>query len=168
MRIWKKQRTLLIVGEGAVDEAFLLHAKKLYVPRGAGLRVTIKNARGKGASHAVEWTIRQMANASYDCVAVLLDTDVDWTPTVEKRARLKKIRVMKSTPCVDAVLLRLIGESPAGDSHALKKRLAPFLNHAPTDPAQFASHFGDAVLRSGRRREAVITTLLELLNVPPD
>ena len=168
MRVWKAQRTLLIVGEGAVDEALLLHAKKLYVPRGAGLSVKIKNARGKGASHVIDWTIRQMANASYDEVAVLLDTDVDWTPAVEKRARQKKIRVMQSTPCVDAVLLRLIGQSTAGNSHALKKRLAPYLNHAPTDPAQFATHFGDAVLRAGRRHEAVIATLLELLNVPND
>lgn len=168
MRVWKAQRTLLIVGEGAVDEALLLHAKKLYISRGCGLSVKIKNAGGKGASHVINWTIRQMANADYDGVAVLLDTDVDWTPAVEKRARQKKIRVMKSKPCVDAVLLRLIGQSIAGDSHALKKRLAPYLNHAPTDPAQFATHFGDAVLRANRKKEAVIDALLELLNVPAD
>ncbi len=168
MKIWKAQRTLLIVGEGAVDEALLLYAKKLYVPRGCGLSVKIKNAGGKGASHVIDWTIRQMTNAAYDEVAVLLDTDVDWTPAVEKRARQKKIRVMKSIPSVDAVLLRLIGKSTAGDSHALKKRLNPYLNHAPTDPAQYATHFGDAVLRAGRRSEAVIATLLELLNVDDD
>ena len=168
MRVWKAQRTLLIVGEGAVEGAFLSHAKSLYVSRACGLSVKIKTAGGKGASHVINWTIRQMDNADYDGVAVLLDTDVDWTSAVEKRARQKKIRVMQSTPCVDAVLLRLIGESTTGDSRALKKRLAPYLNHAPTDPAQFATHFGDAVLRAGRRREAVIATLLELLNVPDD
>ncbi len=74
---WKAQRTLLIVGEGRHEEAFLNHLKKLYVPRGCGLSVTIKNARGKGALHVVSWTARQIANADYDVVAVLLDTDVD-------------------------------------------------------------------------------------------
>lgn len=168
MKVWKAQRTLLIVGEGAVDEALLRHAKNLYAPRGCGFTVKIKNAGGKGASHVIEWTIRQMANAHYDAVAVLLDTDVDWTPSVKKRARQNNICVMESTPCVDAVLLRLIGENTAGDSRALKKRLAPYLNHTPTDPAQFATHFGDAVLRAGRQSEAVIATLLELLNVRDD
>ena len=50
MAIWKAQRTLLIVGEGRHEEAFLNHVKQLYAPRGCGLSVTIKNARGKGAS----------------------------------------------------------------------------------------------------------------------
>gem|GEM_PF-2578925 len=44
----KASRTLLIVGEGRHEEAFLNHLKQLYVPRGCGLSVTIKNARGKG------------------------------------------------------------------------------------------------------------------------
>ena len=51
MAIWKAQRTLLIVGEGRHEEAFLNYLKQLYVPRGCGLSVTIKNARGKGALH---------------------------------------------------------------------------------------------------------------------
>lgn len=74
MRNWKAQRTLLIVGEGAVEEAFLTYAKSLYVPRGCGLSVKIKNAGGKGAGQVVDWTVRQMANTQYDSVAVLLDT----------------------------------------------------------------------------------------------
>ena len=55
---WKVQRTLLIVGEGGAEEAFLKHVKHLYVPRGCGLIVTIKNARGKGAQHVINWTAR--------------------------------------------------------------------------------------------------------------
>lgn len=43
--VWKAQRTLLIVGEGRHEEAFLNHVKHLYVQRGCGLAVAIKNAR---------------------------------------------------------------------------------------------------------------------------
>jgi len=78
MAIWKAQRTLLIVGEGRHEVAFLNHLKHLYVPRGCGLSVTIKNARGKGALHVINWTARQIANVDYDAVAALLDTDSDW------------------------------------------------------------------------------------------
>ncbi len=36
MAIWKAQRTLLIVGEGYHEEAFLGHVKQIYAPRGCG------------------------------------------------------------------------------------------------------------------------------------
>ena len=44
-----QKRTLLIVGEGADEKAFLSYLKQQLVPRGAGLMVTIKNAKGKGS-----------------------------------------------------------------------------------------------------------------------
>jgi len=88
--IWKAQRTLLIVGEGADEMAFLTHVKSLFITRGCGLSVKIKNAQGKGAKHVVEWTIRQQAIAAYDTVAVLVDTDTDWSDSVSRLATKKK------------------------------------------------------------------------------
>ena len=35
-------RTLLLVGEGETEQAFLQHVKALYVQRGSGLRVTVR------------------------------------------------------------------------------------------------------------------------------
>jgi len=61
--------------------------------------VTIKNARGKGARHVIDWTGRQIANADYDVVAAMLDTDQDWSPAVAKLAKSKKILVLASEPC---------------------------------------------------------------------
>ena len=75
MATWKAQRTLLLVGEGRDDAAFLRHVKGLYVPRGCGLSVTIKHAHGKGAKGVIDWTVRQIANVAYDQVAAMVDTD---------------------------------------------------------------------------------------------
>lgn len=163
MAIWKAQRTLLIVGEGYHEEAFLNHVKLLYVPRGCGLSVTIKNARGKGAKHVIEWNIRQAANANYDAVAALLDTDTDWTPAVSKLARTRKIQVMASEPCFDAVMLRLLGKAPAMNASACKQQLAPFVNHDPTQRQNYALHFGTACIEAGREHEPTIDALLKLL-----
>jgi hypothetical protein len=160
---WKAQRTLLIVGEGYDEEAFLNHLKRLYVTRGCGLSVTIKNARGKGARHVVEWTARQIANAKYDEVAALLDTDVDWDAKTQKLAKSKKIQVLKSEPCFEAMMLRLLGKSAMGDAHALKRQFAPLLNNDTTQRDHYALHFGDANLQAGRRREPTIDALLKLL-----
>lgn len=163
MAIWKAQRTLLIVGEGYDEEAFLNHVKQLYAPRGCGLIVTIKNARGKGAQHVIDWTRRQTANIDYDAVAALLDTDTDWTPVVAKLAKTKKIQVLKSEPCFESLMLRLLGENPIGDAKALKTQFSPFVNHDATQRHHYATHFGSERLQAGRVHEPTIDTLLKLL-----
>ena len=55
-------KTLLIVGEGDSECVLLSHLKSIYVVRGSGWVVSIKNARGKGAAHVVDFTIRQAQN----------------------------------------------------------------------------------------------------------
>lgn len=162
MAIWKAQRTLLIVGEGYHEEAFLSHVKQIYAPRGCGLAVTIKNARGKGAMHVIEWTIKQIANAQFDVVAAMLDTDTDWSPAVEKQARRKKIQILASDPCFDAVMLRLLGVNAEVEAKALKKKLAPYLGNDPTQRKNYERHFGKECLEAGRAKEPTIDALLKL------
>lgn len=163
MAIRKAQRTLLIVGEGRHEEAFLNHLKRYYVQRDCGLSVTIKNARGKGAQHVIKWTARQIANAEYDTVAVLLDTDTDWNPKTEKMAKTNRIHVLKSEPCFEAMMLRLIGKTTTGDAHALKKQFAPYVNNDATRRDHYAANFGPGCLQAGRGKELTIDTLLKLL-----
>ena len=58
--------TVLVVGEGTTECAFLRHIKTLYNSRGCGVSVTIRNAHGKGPDHVVDYAIRQCRNAEYD------------------------------------------------------------------------------------------------------
>ena len=162
MAIWKAQRTLLIVGEGYHEEAFLNHVKQLYAPRGCGLAVTIKNARGKGAMHVIDWTSKQRDIAAYDMVAAMLDTDKDWSPKVAKQAKSNKIQVLASDPCFDAVMLRLLDLRAEDEAKVMKRALAPYLNHAPTDRQSYAEHFGKERLEAGRGKEPTIDALLKL------
>ncbi|MHB9119348.1 MAG: hypothetical protein ACYC2R_13905 [Burkholderiales bacterium] len=162
MAIRKARRTLLIVGEGADEVAFLKHVRQLYVPRGCGLSVKIMNAQGKGAKHVIEQTGRQIANAAYDAVAALLDTDTDWSPAVEKLAKKKKIRVLKSELCFEALMLRVLGKNPNGNAQALKKQFAPFVNNDATKSRNYAEHFGSEYLQAGRSHEPSIDALLKL------
>ena len=160
---WKAKRTLLIVGEGADEVAFLKHVKQLYVERGCGLAVTIKNAQGKGAKHVVEWTIKQAAIADYDAVAVLLDTDTDWSASVRKQAERKKIHLLLSEPCFEALLLRTLGQHPVEVTAALKSQFAPFVGHDATNSQNYSEHFCKETLESCRIREITIDSLLKLL-----
>ena len=165
MALWKARRTLFLVGEGYHEKAFLNYVKHLYAPRGCGLSVTVKCAGGKSAKHIIDWTARQIANVAYDSVAVMLDTDTDWTPALSKQAKAKRIQVLTSEPCFDALLLRLLKKHPVGDAAALKKQLASYLNNDPTESQNYAEHFGRARLESGRKSEPSIDALLKLLNV---
>lgn len=165
MKPWKANRTLLIVGEGYTEEAFLQHVKALYAPRGCGLAVTIKNARGKGARHVIDWTRRQIANAAYNKAAVLLDTDQDWSPTVEKLAKRYKIKVLRSEPRFEALMLRVLGKEAAGNAKEMKKQLAPFVNGDALKRKNYETHFNQKCLEAARIRESTLDELLGLFIV---
>jgi len=160
----KAKRTILIVGEGRHEEAFLSHLKRLYIDRGCGLSVAIKNARGKGAKHVVDWTVRQIRNASYDVVAVLLDTDQDWTPAVQRKATRNKIAVLTSDPCFEALLLRAMRKRAIGDAKTLKKAFAPYVKRDPTRSENYQEHFSHDDLQTMRTIEATIDRLLRLFD----
>ena len=89
MTKWKAHKTLLIVGEGYDEVAFLNHLKQFPGVCGRGVEITIRNARGKGAAGVIDCAIKLSANADCDQVAVLLDTDTDWTAAVATACQTK-------------------------------------------------------------------------------
>jgi hypothetical protein len=164
-KIWRTNKTILLVGEGADEEAFLNHVKINFVSRDSGISVKVKNAQGKGATHVVQWTIRQMATAQYDVVAVMVDTDTGWTVEVQKLARDNGIILLPSHPCFEAVLLRLINQRPQVNPQALKRQLAPFVHDRSTQVESYSEHFGPIVLTGNRIREPSIDELLRILEI---
>ena len=164
MKKWKAHETLLIVGEGYDEVAFLNHLKQFPGVCGRGVEITIRNARGKGAAGVIDCAIKLKANAAYDQVAVLLDTDTDWTPSVSKLAKQKKIQVLTSDPCLEALLLRVLGKTPV-QAKDLKKQFDPYVRNDGTRREDYVEHFGLAVLQAARRTESTIDDLLKLLGI---
>jgi hypothetical protein len=160
---WKAQRTLLIVGEGFHEEAFLKHVKLMFVARGCGLVVRIKNAKGRGARHVIEKAIALSNNADYDNVAALFDTDQDWSKEVDALAERNNITTLTSDSCLEAMLLRALKLDCKGNSNLLKKRLAKQLNGDAGASESYARCFTRDVLE--KTKESTILTLIELLSV---
>ena len=77
----------------------------------------------------------------------LLDTDTDWTPTVQKQARTNNISVLTSDPCFEAMMLRMIGVTPEIDSKKLKKQFEPYVNGDGTIQENYATNFNPDVLK---------------------
>lgn len=158
-------RTVLLVGEGDAEVAFLTHLKRLYVARGCGVALTIKNARGKGAPHVVDVAIRQSGNAAFDVKAALLDTDADWNDRTRSIARKAKVQVSASEPCLEAMLLALHGDKTHGRTSAQCKQAFVARFGVPAhDATVYAKHFGLKFLQKTRTESPQLQQLLALLN----
>ena len=157
-----QKKTLLIVGEGSDEKAFLSYLKDQLVPRGSGLVVTVKNAKGKGAKGVLDYTIRQCRIAEYDMVATLFDTDTDWSDAIVQKAKSHHVLLLKSEPCFEAMLLRILYITPELESKKLKAQFAPFVNNEATNSKQYAKHFNPEKLAAMQHKEPTIKQLLNL------
>lgn len=156
--------TLLLVGEGESELAFLQHVKTLYVARGSGLKVTIICAHGKGAAHVVDVAIRKSANTAFNTVAALLDTDTDWSPAVMQRADKHGVHILRSEPMFEALMLRMHGIQMEGrSSDELKRRFQDLIQNTGLHSDHYGTHFGPAVLQ--QTTEETIRQLLQFLGV---
>lgn len=156
-------RTVLLVGEGDAEVQFMQHLKGLYVQRGSGVVVTIKNARGKGAAHVVDFAFRQSRNAAYDMKATLLDTDADWNDKTRAAARKARIHVLPCQPCLEAVLLTVHHVPVEGRTTAQLKQAFSARFGASASDAFILRHFSREVVDEARSRITVLSELFNLL-----
>lgn len=81
------KETLLFVGEGYCERAFLIHVNGLY---SKGLvKTKIVTAKGKGPEHVINHAISCKRMDGYDRVAVLIDLDLPCAKGVLRRRNLK-------------------------------------------------------------------------------
>lgn len=103
----RAKKTVLLVGEGHSECAFLHYLKSQYAPRHSGVAVTIYNARGKGPRNVIDCAIRQ-DRGRFDLHAALLDSDLECPPTYLKKARASKVHLIWSNPCFEGLLLYIL------------------------------------------------------------
>ena len=162
-------RTVLLVGEGDAELSFMQHLKRIYVQRGSGVAVTLKNARGKGAAHVVDFAIRQSRNAAYDVKAVLLDTDTDWNDKTRATARKARVQVMACEPCLEAILLNMHKAPTEGRSTAqLKQDFAAKFGAPASDATVYPKYFGAVLVNEAKARSVVVGELLRFMTQTRD
>ena len=157
-------RTVLLVGEGYAEVAFIEHLKALYITRGCGIALTVKNARGKGALHVVEVAVRQSKNAAFDVKAALLDTDTGWNEATRNIARIAKVQVVPCVPCLEAMLLAMHGEVQEAQSTAVyKQAFEKRFGRPANDATLYAKYFSKEILEKARVQSQELEALLVLL-----
>lgn len=160
----KKRRvlkeTLIFVGEGAAEKAFLLHLKSIY---GVGNpRVTPKSAGGKGPDNVIADALGTLASSGCSRVAALLDTDLPWPPRLRKQADAKKIPLIGSEPCLEGLLLDILRIKKSSDSASCKKQLHHMLNGRETCKESYSILFTKDVLDNAR---SIVPALDQIINI---
>jgi len=160
----RAKQTILIVGEGDTDVAFINHIKTFYVTRYCGIALTTNNAHGKGPAHIIDHTVRQAKLGDYDLVVSFLDTDVEWTEEHIKTARDNNVHLIGSDPCIDCMLLKILGRRPPHCCKDCKKVLLPLLRNKPCDKRSHAAVFTKEMIEETKDEIPELKQLLDVFN----
>lgn len=164
----KKQRriqcsSLIVVGEGPHDKAFINHMKHLYDSRSNGQTVKVESATG-GSPMSIVKSALKSKHVDYDKKYVLMDSDVEIPKQCLDYAKQKKVTIILSTPvCLEGMLLELLKFKvvDGATNTECKRLLHPKLSGEPTDKESYATLFTKPVLDE-TDKEAIVS-LRELL-----
>lgn len=150
------RKTLIIVGEGITEHAFLKHMQHLYDST-QNWKITVKAGDG-GSPYDVIHAASKRSDIHYDEKWILIDSDIELTEKDKKFAQKRKVQIIQSSPlCIEGVLLQVIGEKIPATSKECKKKLHPLLSNKPTLPISYKIRFSKDLLD-----ESKVKTIIEL------
>lgn len=148
-----RQTALIVIGEGAADQAFITHMKGLFNPRGSSLSLKVEAGDGGSAGNIITHAIRAYKSIGYDQRILVLDSDLPPSAQETKSARQAGYEIILWSPqCLEGALLETLGErvNDRETSQMLKARLHPRLAGASTDAKAYAPLFPKPVLEATR------------------
>lgn len=148
----KVRRTLLAVGEGDAEVAFLKHLRSLYCSGGHGVNVVVSNAHGKGPENVINHAKRKGMTAQYDQRVALLDTDIPWTDGLKKHARKAAVEMIGSIPCLEGLLLIILRHQAPQSSAQCKQALQNILTIDLISWESYGKAFPKQLIDSARQR----------------
>lgn len=96
-----------MVGEGPTEKAFLQYLKELYVTRNDDIAVKIECGAGGSPNCVIQRAKRLCGSRAYDECFVLIDAD-RLQENDCKIKHTKKIKVLKTTPCIEGLFLAIL------------------------------------------------------------
>lgn len=164
-KVLRKQKpVLMIVGEGFAEKAFLLHLRGLY--SNGNVSVKVKSAGGKGPKNVILDAVGEFSSARGNIkVAALLDTDLEWPVTETKRARAKGILLVGSEPCLEGLLLDILGlpHPRPPSSKNMKAHAHKHLTGSETEKSSYEAAFSKDVLDKARAKVKQLDELINLM-----
>lgn len=168
----RAKRTVLLVGEGAQECAFLRHVKNCFVGRESGLAVKVEDAHGGSPSTVLRQTWKLLSLRSFNRCLVLMDTDRPWPGKPPARVKSTHMTYVAARPCIEGLLLSIVQHSgivpTSASSEQCKKAL--YDNYVQedkrTDSRAYEKHFSRDALIRARKHCRELHTILEHLEAP--
>ncbi|GLR64377.1 RloB domain-containing protein [Marinospirillum insulare] len=161
-RVRKQRKTLLVVGEGHTEVAFLNYLKALYCRELSSASVKVENAQGKGPENVLNTAISRQKRASYDRVVAVLDTDIEWTAALKKDAKKHGVLLVGNKPCIEALFLALLGHKSFSETARCKEALVGVISADLLNKDSYASWCTKEMLECLRRVNVGLNALLKL------
>jgi hypothetical protein len=116
--------TVLAVGEGETEKAFLQFLKRLYNKRGDGVSIRINYAGGGDPECVIKNAIK-MTPRSFNQAFVVLDKDLPCRLLYINKARVSRLELIWCVPCIEGLFLKILipGFDPSARSAAECKKL---------------------------------------------
>ncbi|MFA6486049.1 MAG: RloB domain-containing protein [Candidatus Magasanikbacteria bacterium] len=113
-------KTLLIFGEGLGEEMFLKYLKGLY-SQDCNVAITIRKGKGGDAKNIVVDASKILG--AFDRKVVILDNDktLGEMQNARQEAKKRKIELIENTPCLEFLLLSILGQCPKTNSDDCKR-----------------------------------------------
>lgn len=172
-RIRKTKVTVLIVGEGSKDKAFLRHLQDMYVSREDDIIVKIECASGGSPRSIVEKATRLRSASGYDKCMVIIDQDRSLETDRELRRRMKEhppVQIVWIKPCMEGLLLEIL-RYPNFSRHDVstgfcKRQFEAHIQiDRQTEKSSYARIFSKDKLDSCRRTIRDLNTILKVMQV---
>tara|TARA_Y100000780_G_scaffold161221_1_gene146109 strand:+ start:2199 stop:2735 length:537 start_codon:yes stop_codon:yes gene_type:complete len=160
--------TLLIVGEGPDDQAFIKHMHQQFRADNAGVKPIIEKQSGGSPGNIITNAVRKYGHLPFDQRFFVLDSDIPISQQDHDKARKHGYHIIVWSPvCLEGALLDVLGEKISNDEAAasLKKRLHPLLDGHHTDSKAYQNRFPRAVLEQATN-DAVVAVKRALVQKP--
>lgn len=151
-----KKTTLIVVGEGAHDKAFLDHMKSIYDSRNSGQKIKIDSADGGSPHDVIKTIIKKTNHTDYDRKYILMDSDVAIPQQDLSNAKKNNIVILLSEPlCLEGMLLDILGQTTPPTAESCKRSLHPQLAGQPVYAESYVSLFPKLVLDSAKKQTII-------------
>ncbi|MBU1809374.1 MAG: RloB family protein [Candidatus Omnitrophica bacterium] len=166
--------TILIVGEGPTEKAFLQHLRELYINRNDEFVIKVECGTGGAPCSVVQRAIRLRGGRAYDKCYVLFDadrpleTDYKLSDRMNKRPR---IEILKATPCIEGLFLAVLkhpgfSQANASSSRCRREFYDKYISaDKKTDKRAYGDKFSRALLDGRRTNVSELDLILKAMQV---
>jgi hypothetical protein len=166
--------TILIVGEGPTEKAFLQYLKELYIMRDNDFAVKIECGTGGAPCSVVQKAIRVRGSRAYDRCYVLFDADRPLETDHKLSDRMNKkprIEILRANPCIEGLFLAILqhpgfSQASALSDHCKREFHARYLSaERKMNKRAYADKFPRTVLDDRRKIVLELDAILKAMQV---